>query len=124
VKKVFVILVPALFLAACSSLQASGDRYNLEYIRDGMTRDEVVEIMRNPKACAHFDDEEVMVWNGASISLVSGHVIDKTALEGEKANRLARLITGKDPKAEALIDECFKNNSGRSPASEIVGDQP
>jgi hypothetical protein len=120
VKKVLLILLSSLSLVRCSSMQASGDRYNLDYVHEGMTRDEVVEIMRQPKSCVHFGEEEVMVWNGGSVSLLGGKVVDKTALEGAKATRLESLIDSKDPKAEALVDECFKNPT-RNPTSESEG---
>jgi len=115
VKKALLLIFCSLALVGCSSLQASGDRNNLEYVHDGMTRDQVVEIMRAPNACAHFGEEEVMVWNGASISLSGNQVTDKTKLSNKMGSTLEFMIDHHDPRAEALVDECFSD--ARSPAS-------
>jgi hypothetical protein len=106
-KNVLLIILASLPLVGCCSIQASGDRYNVDYVTPGMTKEQVVEIMKSPNECVKVAEEEVMIWNGACVSLIDNKVVDKTPLDSANSNYFTEKLVDVHTRSVDLVDEIF-----------------
>ena len=81
-----------------------------------MTKEQVVEIMKKPDECIKIADEEVLIWDGACVSLVNNQVVDMTPLDTDNANYYKEKLADVNSRSTELVDEIF-GATDRSPSN-------
>jgi hypothetical protein len=70
----YLVLLAALALPACSSIGTDFELANAERVRNGMSREQVIEVMGSEPSDVEGSDRGTLIWLYSTASVLSTHV--------------------------------------------------
>ncbi len=99
--KIFMNILILLLLTSCAEMQLEAERSRLTTIQDGMSKDQVLQVMGQPTQDLKFANEEVLGWLGTVVVLNEDVVVNKVNWADKNVSMFSAKIeslNGEEPK--------------------------